>query len=147
MSIGGEEGGRYRSPLYRSAVDGLIYPVGYERRNVILKRPVTIGFYPSYPSPVHRTASTIFRPSNLRWDSAMNIRDFRTPSLNTSSSFVYPSMKFSRSESHQILPTQSIYPRMRVDARQFCGLGPIYEHRPAAMCEIPSFRPPIALCR
>ena len=154
MSIGGGEEGRYSSPLYCSAVDGLIYPVGYERRNVIAKRPATIGVYPSYPSPVHRTVSTVFGSPNHqhyhhhhRWDSAMNIRDLRTPTLSSSSSFICAPMKCTRSESYEILPTRSNYPRIRVEARQFCGLGPIYEHRTAAMCEIPSFRPPIPLCR
>ena len=130
--------GTYPIPLYRSAVDGLVGPADYHRSNFLTSRPIPSVRYPimplsfrsthmrqSYPvhsnvlrsstgSMLHRLppsrplTSTVLRPTNVRWDSAINIVDFRTqPLINQRRTFPNTNLSSSRnglvrSESLQI---------------------------------------------
>src|SRR5689334_17463453 len=126
--------GTYSIPLYRSAVDGLVMSTDNNRQNLIRKPQIpTLHHYPimtssirttSYPihsnvlrsstgSLLHRIpnprtlTTTILRPTNVRWDSAINIVDFRThPLINQKNNFQNPIIlssqpKLVRSESLQ----------------------------------------------
>jgi hypothetical protein len=172
--------GTYPTPLYRSAVDGLVTSIDNNRLNSITKRQISTLPYPimatpirtsyipqSYPihsnllrsstgSILHRipnphplTTTTVLRPTNIRWDSGINIVDFRThPLMNQNKSFQNPirlssGNKLVRSESLQNSDIYSMNNRLiqktKLDAKHFCGLAPIQENK-LMIREIPSFR-------
>jgi hypothetical protein len=141
----------------------------------IMTSPIRTSYAPqSYPihsnllrsstGPVlHRTSNshayattTILRPTNLRWDSAINIVEFKTrPLINQRKTFQHPMIlpsrpKLVRSESFQFPNMYSINNRIiqkpKLDARHFCGLAPIPEFK-SLIREIPPFRPPVAMSR
>lgn len=170
----------YPIPLYRSAVDGLAISTDNNRSNFITRRPVPVSHYPmtassirtsyvsqSYPmqpnilrsstgSMLHRVPhpralpTTVLRPTNVRWDSAINIVDFRTRPLvsqrkNLQNPMILSSgTKLVRSESFQLPNNYSMNNRIiqksKFDAKHFCGLQPIHENK-LFIREIPPFRP------
>jgi hypothetical protein len=170
----------YPIPLYRSAVDGLVVSSDNNHQDLITKRQISTFRYPMMSSPIQtsfvsqsypirptvlrsstgstlyrvpnpRSLTTILRPTNVRWDSAINIVDIRTRPLVSqkkdfeSSFIVSPRTKLVRSESLQIPNMHSINNRIiqrsKLDAKHFCGLPPIQENK-LYIREIPPFRPP-----
>jgi len=102
------------------------------------------------PNPRILTTTTVLRPNNVRWDSAINIVDFRTrPLVSQKKTFpnpiiLSPGTKLLRSESYQ---SPNMYPinnriiqKSKLDAKHFCGLPPIQENK-LFIREIPSFQP------
>ena len=154
--------GAHPIPLYRSAVDGIVPPTGYDRRLFVSRRPISalacpvippLPFRPAFSTSTHSIRAPLLRSStgyllqhvpNPRWESAINIVDSKARPL------VNPGIRLLRSESLQLTNSYSINPRMiprtKVDARHFCGLGPIYENKPMIR-EIPSFRVPVPINR
>ena len=169
--------GAHPIPLYRSAVDGIVPPTGYDRRLFVNRRPISAlvcpvippsPFRPAFsastnsvrapllrsstgyllqhvPNPrVLMTTNSTLRPTSPRWESTINIVDSKARPI------VNPGIRLLRSESLQLTNSYSTNPRMiprtKVDARHFCGLGPIYENKPMIR-EIPSFRGPVPINR
>jgi hypothetical protein len=165
--------GTYSIPLYHSAVDGLATPIDKDRQKFITKRrhpimppPIRTSYMPqSYPihsnlvrsstgSMLHRVpnprTTTMLRPMNIRWDSAINIVDFKTRPLvhqkrSVQNQIILTSgRKLLRSESMQItnmnLVNNGTISKTKIDARHFCGLAPIQENK-LLIREIPPFRP------
>lgn len=155
----------YSLPIYHSAVDGLMI----SRDNFSSKRsiplfsrpkmlpPSYLPSYPKYPNilrsstgPVvyRRPPTTILRPTNLRWESGINLVDIQTRPLNHhryslhNPVMIVPMPKLIRSESLQIMnknSQQRINEITKFDAKHFCGLPPIHENK-LAIREIPPFR-------
>ena len=158
--------GTYPIPLYRSAVDGLMISTDNIRQNLMPKRqrpclhyPIMTGSQPfpnllrsSTGSILHRLPNsrpfpTTLRPTSIRWDSAINIVDFKTRPLINQNSMIFSSKKkLVRSESLQIPNINIIIQKPKFDARHFCGLQPIQENK-RTIREIPSFRPPPTMSR
>ncbi len=102
------------------------------------------------PNPRILTTTTVLRPNNVRWDSAINIVDFRTrPLVSQKKNFpnpiiLSPGTKLLRSESYQSPNMYSINNRIiqksKLDAKHFCGLPPIQENK-LFIREIPPFQP------
>ena len=175
--------GAYPIPLYRSAVDGVVPPTGYDRRIFASRRPISafvcplipsVPFRPAHVAPTNSnrapllrsstgyllqqvphprvlpSASVSLRPTNLRWDPAMHIVDSKGQPL-ASSRMNNTGIRLLRSESLQLTNSYSaanprMISRVKVDARHFCGLQPIYENKPVAR-EVPSFRAPLPISR
>jgi hypothetical protein len=105
-------------------------------------------------APPPRTINTtILRPTNVRWDSAINIVDFRTrPLMNRKTHFQSPMIlssgnKLVRSGSLQIQNMNPIImQKSKLDAKYFCGLGPIHENK-LLIKEIPPFQPRVTTSR
>lgn len=108
------------------------------------------------PNPRTFATTTVLRPTNLRWDSAINIVEFKAlPFINQRKILQNPMVsspktKLVRSESLQI---PNIYPinntiiqKPKLDARHFCGLAPILEYK-SLIREIPPFRLPVTMMR
>lgn len=171
--------GTYSIPLYHSAVDGLVTSTDNNRLNMITKRqtstlpypimttPIRTSYIPqSYPirsnvlrsstgSLLHRVpnprtlTTTVLRPTNIRWDSGINIVDIRTrPLMNQKKPFqnsilLSSGNKLTRSESLQIPNMYSMNNRLiqktKLDAKHFCGLAPIQENK-FLIREIPPFQ-------
>ena len=169
--------GTYSTPFYPSAVDGLVVSTDSYRSKTITSRLSSSFAYPimttpsrtsyiprSYPihpavlrsstgSILQRTphpralTTTVLRPTNLRWDSAINIVNLRTrPLINPRRSLQYPiplaaGTQVVRPISLQSSNTYSMNNRVLVppkfDARHFCGLAPIQENK-LMIREIPS---------
>jgi hypothetical protein len=102
------------------------------------------------PHPRALTATTtVLRPTNIRWDSGINLVDFRTrPFMNPKNPFQKPfflpsGTKLTRSESLQIPNMYSMNNRLmqktKLDAKHFCGLAPIQENK-LLIREIPPFQ-------
>ena len=176
----------YSTPFYRSAVDGLVVSADNNRSNLINRRQIFSCPYPimttpsrtsyipqSYPihsnilrsstgSVLHRVPNprtlptTILHPTNVRWDSAINIVDFRTrPLINPRKPFLKPILlpgenKLLRSATLQpfnpYLMNNRIIQKPKLDAKHFCGLEPIQENK-LMIREIPSFRPSETMSR
>ena len=159
-----------RIPLYRSAVDGLILPLGSEYRNGIQKRPVSAISYalvsPSFRYPFGSSTNLarsstgsilqhappnrpMFRPIQGRWESEINVIDRRTNAFRDTP-VSQTKMKIVRSESlkeaNAHLGQLRKIQKPQLDARNFCGLGPIYENCPLIR-ETPSLRPSFFLNR
>ena len=160
----------YSLPFYHSAVDGLVISNDNNRRYPLMTPPIRTTYIPpSYPLhsnvlrsstgsilhriPNHRTltSTTILRPTNLRWESAINIVDFKTRPLihqkrNVQNTMIHSSgTKLVRSESLQISNMYSIHnnrilQKSKLDAKHFCGLPPIQENK-VVIRQIPPFRP------
>lgn len=159
----------YSLPIYHSAVDGLIVSkdnFSSKRSLPLFSRPKMFSpsylpSYPKYPNilrsstgpVVYRrppiTTTTILRPTNLRWESGINLVDIQTRPLNNHHRYslhnpvmIVPMPKLIRSESLQIMnqnSQQRINEIAKFDAKHFCGLPPIHENK-LAIREIPSFR-------
>ncbi|CAF1672162.1 unnamed protein product, partial [Adineta ricciae] len=107
------------------------------------------------PNP-HVLPTRVLRPTNLRWDSPINIIDFKTrPLINQKKTFQNPFFfasknKLARSESLQMPNTYFLNNQMmqksKLDAKHFCGLAPIQENK-YMIKEIPPFRPPISISK
>ncbi|UJR27324.1 hypothetical protein I4U23_008617 [Adineta vaga] len=107
------------------------------------------------PNP-HFLPTRVLRPTNLRWDSPINIVDFKTrPLINQKKTFQNPFFfaskgKLARSESLQMPNTYLLNSHMlqksKLDAKHFCGLAPIHENK-FMIKEIPAFRPPVSISR
>lgn len=107
------------------------------------------------PNP-YLLPTRVLRPTNLRWDSPINVVDFKTrPLTNHTKAFQNPFLfspktKLARSESLQMpnayFLNQPLLPKPKLDARHFCGLAPIHENK-YVIKEIPSFRPPVTIRR
>lgn len=172
--------GTYSIPLYYSSVDGLIIPTDKSQTNLVTKPQIVSPHYPitrsnirtSYPSqayPIHSNLlrsstgsilhrvpnprplpTTILPPTNARWDSSINVIDFKTvPLVSQTKAFEKPMVyssgnKLFRSESLKVSNSNSIkndiIQQQKPDARYFCGLAPIQENR-LLIRNIPSFRP------
>lgn len=177
---------RYSIPLYQSNVDGLVNSTDNHHSSFITRRTIPNFHYPmmtapsqtsymSQPYPIHSNIlrsstgsilhraphprhlpTTVLHPNNVRWDSAINIVDFRTrPLFNPRKPFqnpvfLPPGGKLVRSESLQMSNTYSMNHRIvqkpKLDAKHFCGLAPIQENK-LLIREVPSFRPPGAMSR
>ncbi|CAF3512692.1 unnamed protein product [Adineta steineri] len=171
--------GTYSTRLYHSAVDGLVNSADHDRQNLITKRQIPSLRCPiappsirtpympqSYPihsnvlrsstgSVLHRgpnphiLPTRLLRPTNVRWDSPINIVDFKTrPLINQKKCFQNPYIFQSkphlvRSESLQMpntyLINNEIMQKSKLDAKHFCGLAPIHENK-YLMKEIPAYR-------
>ncbi|CAF0941152.1 unnamed protein product [Didymodactylos carnosus] len=114
-------------------------------------------------SNVYRSPTTVFslspttvlRPTNIRWDSEINVNLKSLPLISQKTNFhiqkIYPittttnnNNKLNRSESLQSLTVNDknnkliindfnvlaplLKPKMKLDAKHFCGLAPIYEN-------------------
>ena len=158
--------GTYSVPFYPSAVDGLVVSADHYRSNLIPKRQISAFAYPIMTTP-HQTSfvpqpyphltrsstglilqrlpppraltTTVLRPTNVRWDSAINIVDFRTrPLIDPRRSVRYP-LPISRGnqlvrsgplQNSNTYPMNSrIIPKPKLDAKHFCGLAPIQENK------------------
>lgn len=91
------------------------------------------------PPPPRALTTTVLRPTNVRWDSAINIVDFRTrPLIDPRRSVRYP-LPISRGnqlvrsgplQSSNTYPMNNrIIPKPKLDAKHFCGLAPIQENK------------------
>lgn len=161
--------GTYSVPFYPSAVDGLVVSADSYRSNLIPKRQISAFAYPmmtipnqtssipqSYPLRPHvirsstgsilqRTphpyplTTTVLRSTNVRWDSGINIVDFRThPLIDPRRSVRYP-MSISRGnqfvrsgplQNSNTYPMNNRFiPKSKLDAKHFCGLAPIQENK------------------
>ncbi|CAM4749860.1 unnamed protein product [Rotaria magnacalcarata] len=172
--------GTFSIPLYHSAVDGLIVPNDSSKKTLITKQQTPPVRYPiirshirtsyvSQPYPIHSNllrsstgsilyhvpnpptlTTTILRPTNSRWDSEINIVDFKARPLINQKQKSHNPMVFSsrnkllRSESLKVQNNNSInnetIQQQKIDARYFCGLAPIQENR-QLIRDMPPFRP------
>ncbi|CAF0917457.1 unnamed protein product [Rotaria sordida] len=167
-------------PLYRSAIDGLIIPTDNTPKNFMSQQQNSSSHYPIIHSPMQtsdvsqshfinpnlfrsstesilyrtpnsRTLTTTILPSNnMRWDSPINIIDFKTYPLinqrkNVQNSTISSSgTKLVRSESLKVsnnhLINHYLIQKSKLDARNFCGLAPIHENK-LTINEIPHLCP------
>jgi hypothetical protein len=134
----------------------------------IMTTPIRTSYIPHQSYPIHSNVlrsstgsilhrvpnlrtltTTVLRPTNIRWDSGINIVDFRAqPLMNQKKPFQNPIFlssgnKLTRSESLQI---PNMYPmnnrfiqKTKLDAKHFCGLAPIPENK-FMIREIPPYQ-------
>jgi len=137
-----------RHPIMTSPIRPSYVSQSYPIHSNVL-RSSTGSILHRVPNPRILTTTTILRPTNVRWDSAINIVDFRTRPLHSQKKnfqnpiILSPVTKLVRSESYQI---PNMYPinnriieKSKLDAKHFCGLPPIHENK-LLIREIPPFR-------
>jgi hypothetical protein len=138
-------------PMMTSPIRTSYVPQSYPIHSNVL-RSSTGSILHRIPNPRTLTTTTMLRPTSVRWDSAINIVDFRTqPLVNQTKNFQNSTIlssgtKLIRSESFQIPNMDSINNRIiqksKLDAKHFCGLPPIHENK-YFLREIPPFQPPV----
>jgi hypothetical protein len=142
-----------RYPMMSSSMrTSYIPPQSYPIHSNVL-RSSTGSILHRVPNP-QMLPTRMFRPTNnVRWDSPINMVDFKSrPMINPNKTFQHPMMfppraKLARSESLQIPNTNNeIMQKAKLDARHFCGLAPIQENKPTIR-EIPSFRMSVPIIR
>lgn len=143
-----------RYPMMTSSIQTSYISQSYPMQPNIL-RSSTGSMLHRLPNPrVPTAAAAVLRPTNLRWNSGINIVDFRTRPLVSqkknfqNSTFLSSGTNLTRSESLQLpntyLINNQIIQKSRFDAKHFCGLPPIHENK-LLLKEIPPFRSPAVM--